>query len=93
MFDNESIAVNVTPAGIPVVGALVILALFALSVWDALRLPAGLWFRWFIPVGFIPFLVGANFDIIWLMLAGTGVMAIGFGMSKSWRQKNSANWF
>ncbi|MFJ6437275.1 hypothetical protein [Streptomyces sp. NPDC091416] len=86
-------AVNVTPDGIPVVGVLVMVGLFGFFVWDSLRLPAGLWFRWFMPIGLLPFMAGANFDVIWLILIGVLVMATGFGMGKSWRQKNHVNWF
>lgn len=84
---NMSVAVNVTPAGIPVVGALLVLGLFAFFIWDSLRVPANAWFRWLMPVGLVPFLIGAIFSIIWLIVIGVVVMAVAFGMTKSWRQK------
>jgi hypothetical protein len=90
---DVSVAVNVTPAGIPVVGALLALALFGFFVWDALKIPAKTWFRWFMPVGLVPFLIGANFSIIWLMAIGVVVMAVGFGMTKNWRQKRKVKNF
>lgn len=39
-------AVDVTPAGIPVVGAVMALGVLAFLVWDALRAPGEPWFRW-----------------------------------------------
>ncbi|MFG3589489.1 hypothetical protein [Streptomyces sp. NPDC047990] len=90
---DVSVAVNVTPAGIPVVGVLLMLGLFAFFVWDALRLPVNAWFRWLMPVGLVPFLIGANFSIIWLMVIGVVVMAVGFGMTKSWRQSRKVKGF
>lgn len=92
-MDDSSVAIDATLIGIPVVGVIVAVGLFGFFVWDALRLPTGLWFRWLMPIGVLPFLAGANFDVIWLMLVGVILMAIGFGMGKSWRQKNNAKWF
>ncbi|MFG2565391.1 hypothetical protein ACGFR6_08120 [Streptomyces sp. NPDC048567] len=40
----------------------------------------------------LPFLAGATLDVLWLLLVGVLVMAIGFYMSKSQRQRNDVSW-
>lgn len=42
---NSNIALNVTPDGMPVVVALMLLGLLAVAVWDAMRFPGEPWFR------------------------------------------------
>ncbi|MFE4855949.1 hypothetical protein [Streptomyces sp. NPDC056670] len=74
---------------IPLVGVFVILGLMAFFVWDALRLPAGLWFRWLMPLGFIPLLAGIVLHWIWLIPIGAVVMAAGLGLGKNWRQNEA----
>ncbi|MEU0602198.1 hypothetical protein ABZ484_28760 [Streptomyces sp. NPDC006393] len=83
------LSVNVTPAGIPVIGVVVIVALLALFVWDALRLPAGAWFRWLIPVGFLPLIAGMMTEIYWMIALGAVVMGLGLAMGKGRRQRES----
>ncbi|MFG3304887.1 hypothetical protein [Streptomyces wuyuanensis] len=89
MKSEVSVAFSATPIEIPAVGILVIVALFGLFMWDSLRLPAGLWFRWLMPVGFIPLMVGVQFNLLWLVVIGALMMGVGLGAGKYWRQRNS----
>ncbi|MFG3282637.1 hypothetical protein [Streptomyces sp. NPDC048111] len=73
---------------IPLVAMCGIVGLMGFLVWDALRLPAGLWFRWLMPFGFIPLLAGIELNWIWLILVGAAIMAAGLGLGKNWRQKD-----
>lgn len=86
-------AVSVTPAGIPVVGMLMILGVLGFLVWDAFRFPASLWLKWLLPVGFVPLFIGGQFSILWLIFVGAGLMTIGFAVTKNYRQKKARRFF
>jgi cytochrome c biogenesis protein ResB len=88
-----SVAANGTPGGIPVVGILVMVGLLALFVWDSLRLPAGVWFRWLMPVGFVPLMAGVFIENYWVIGLGAVIMGIGLALGKGQRQKDEAGWF
>ncbi|MER6777914.1 MULTISPECIES: hypothetical protein [unclassified Streptomyces] len=89
----DTFAVNVTPAGIPVVGVVVMAGLLGFFVWDSLRLPGGLWFRWLLPLGFIPAMTGGLLNSLPLILIGALVMGVGFGFGKKWRWDNTRRGF
>ncbi|MCQ6556516.1 hypothetical protein NPS70_25530 [Streptomyces sp. C10-9-1] len=93
MIADAPVASGVAFSEIPVVGILMVLGLFGFLVWDALRFPAWLWFRWLMPVGLIPLMVGVLSGWLWLIMIGAIVMGVGLGLQKNWRQKNSSNWF
>ncbi|MBB1243142.1 hypothetical protein GL263_06115 [Streptomyces durbertensis] len=77
-------ALNVTPAGVPVVGALGALALLLFLLWDALRRAGEPWFRWLLPVGFCMLLGSLAIGIPAILVSG-GVMGLGLGLSSYWR--------
>jgi hypothetical protein len=87
------VAVNITPGGMPVVGVFVMLGLLALFVWDSARLPAGAWFRWLMPMGFLPLMAGVITGNYWVIGGGVVLMGVGLAMGKGHRQKEGAGWF
>ncbi|MGA5294670.1 hypothetical protein [Streptomyces koyangensis] len=78
-------AVNVTPAGIPVVGALMALGALAFLVWDALRVPGEPWFRWLVPAGFCVMLPAVVRQWLPLIAVAALLMGAGVGLSNYWR--------
>lgn len=81
------LGLTVTPAGIPVGGGIVILALCALLVWDSLRLPAGAWYRWLMPIGFCLVVAAIVSNWYWVIAVGAVAMGIGLSAGKSYRQE------
>ncbi|MFD7888611.1 hypothetical protein ACFU9O_29275 [Streptomyces albidoflavus] len=85
-------AVDVTPAGIPVVGAVMALGVLAFLVWDALRAPGEPWFRWLVPAGFCLALPAVARQ--WLPLIAVAALLMGAGMARSnywrWRRRRRA---
>ncbi|WP_228449872.1 hypothetical protein, partial [Streptomyces alkaliterrae] len=77
-------ALNVTPAGVPVVGALGVLAVLLFLVWDALRRAGEPWFRWLVPVGFCMLLGSLALGVPAILVSGA-VMGMGLGLSNYWR--------
>ncbi|NEA41928.1 hypothetical protein [Streptomyces sp. SID11385] len=90
ILNSIELSLTVTPAGIPIGGAVVILALCALLVWDSLRLPAGAWYRWFMPIGFLFIVAAIVSSWYWVIAIGAVVMGIGMSKGKMYRQKNDA---
>ncbi|MFF7365018.1 hypothetical protein [Streptomyces sp. NPDC008125] len=87
-------AVSSSFAGISVWEFLLAVILVAFFVWDALRFPADLWSRWLLPIGAIPFLFGTFRSEFWVVAAGLSLMALGFYLTKSWKQRNMRkDWF
>ncbi len=84
------LAVNVTPDGVPIAGIVVMVGLLALFIWDSLRLPVGAWFRWLMPVGFVPLMVGVFAEQYWIIGIGAVVMGVGLAMGKGQRQKGDS---
>ncbi|WP_225844187.1 hypothetical protein [Streptomyces albus] len=78
------IALNVTPAGIPVVGALAVVGFFLFLVWDALRKAGEPWFRWLLPGGFVVLLAGIALGVAVIIVGGI-IMGAGLGLSNYWR--------
>ncbi|MFJ4945015.1 hypothetical protein DI273_20065 [Streptomyces violascens] len=78
-------AVNVTPAGIPVVGALMALGVLAFLVWDALGVPGEPWFRWLVPAGFCLALVAVARQRLPLTAVAALLMGAGMALSNYWR--------
>ncbi|UQA97539.1 hypothetical protein [Streptomyces halobius] len=81
---STTLAVNVTPAGVPVIGAVIALALLAGLVWDALRKPGEPWFRWLLPAGYCLLLAG--FAVGPPLIVGAAlVMGAGLALTNRWR--------
>ncbi|MFF8287497.1 hypothetical protein ACF06W_32940 [Streptomyces albus] len=78
------IALNVTPAGIPVVGALMVMGFFLFLIWDALRKAGEPWFRWLLPGGFVVLLAGIALGLAVIIIGGI-LMGAGMGLSNYWR--------
>ncbi|MEW2228332.1 hypothetical protein ACIQCJ_26555 [Streptomyces sp. NPDC093221] len=84
---HDLIAKYSSTGGIAPVGILVMVALLAGFVWDARRFPDGPLLRWLLPVGLIPFMVGALLNILALIIGGAVVMGVGFWASRISRSK------
>lgn len=82
---NANIALNVTPDGMPVVVALMLLGLLAVAIWDATRFPGEPWFRWLLPVSYCVIVASAVLEIYPLLFLACVTGGAGLALTNYWR--------
>jgi hypothetical protein len=80
-----NLSTNVTPNGIPILSAAMLLGLFGVCIWDATRYRGEPWFRWLLPFGYIFLLLGISVTSLAFVIFGAAVGALGLGLTNYWR--------
>lgn len=80
------LALTATPQGMPVVSFLILLAIPAAAVLDALRRPRPPWFRWLLPAGAVTLVLAIATGWLPLIVPGSALMAAGLGLTTHWRR-------
>jgi hypothetical protein len=83
-----TVALHVTPNGMPVIAYFLSLGLIGLTVMDVARARGGPIMRWLEPVGLTVFFSGIFLLKIWVIVLGAVLLSVGFGANTWWLQRN-----